>query len=362
MVTSQVDGVSSPRGGAIEEVPVTAETAGARAFAHGPTWRFDLVEPAKAVVKLLLRAREVKTVRVRAGLARARVVAVLVAKDEADRVPALLTHYRRLGVEHFLFLDNGSTDDLQELLDEEDDVSVFRAEGSYKRAHFGNDWVNLLIHRHCRRKWVLYVDCDEHLVYDRCEELTLADVADDLEARGALSMPVLMVDMYGADGVAAPAVPRGESPLTACPYYDTAGYVAMRDATSQVRWVKGGPRYRTYFSSDWDEAPALNKVPFVRATWRTFFLVSACTTSWSRVNRVDTARSTTGVLLHFRFLGTTAAKLTDTAVATEHTAEYQAYQRTDVATLHGPLTARYTSPADLVAAGLMTPFGGEGRA
>ena len=34
---------------------------------------------------------------------------------------------------------------------------------------FGNDWINQVINRYCQKKWVLYVDADEFLVYPHCD-------------------------------------------------------------------------------------------------------------------------------------------------------------------------------------------------
>src|SRR6056297_1651671 len=68
-------------------------------------------------------------------------------RNERIRLPWFLDYYRRLGVAHFLFVDNGSTDGGAEYLAEQDDVSVWTTQASYKRSRFGMDWLNGLLHR-----------------------------------------------------------------------------------------------------------------------------------------------------------------------------------------------------------------------
>ena len=62
--------------------------------------------------------------------------------NEKVRLPYFLRYYRALGINHFLIIDNCSDDGTAEYLTRHDDVSVWRAEGSYKSARFGMDWGN----------------------------------------------------------------------------------------------------------------------------------------------------------------------------------------------------------------------------
>src|ERR1700758_794627 len=80
---------------------------------------------AKARVRIRAHARDVSVIRLRPGLRDARHVVAMVIFNEARRVPFLLRYYRTMGFEHFVVLDNKSTDGLQELLAEESDVSLF---------------------------------------------------------------------------------------------------------------------------------------------------------------------------------------------------------------------------------------------
>ena len=92
------------------------------------------------------------------------VLAFCVLRNEAERLPHFLSHYRRLGVAHFLVVDNASDDGSAALLDAPD-ISVWQTGASYKAARFGLDWLNWLLLRHGHGHWCLTVDADEILVY-----------------------------------------------------------------------------------------------------------------------------------------------------------------------------------------------------
>ena len=54
-------------------------------------------------------------------------------RNERIRVPYFLAYYRRLGVNHFLIVDNGSTDGSREFLAEQRDVTGGSATAGYKQ-------------------------------------------------------------------------------------------------------------------------------------------------------------------------------------------------------------------------------------
>src|SRR5581483_784166 len=91
-------------------------------------------------------------------LAASRILLVACLRNEMPRVPFFLSYYRKLGVEHFLFVDNGSTDGFAESMRWQEDCSVWRAIGSYKASNFGMDWCNWLPNRYGQGKWCLTCD------------------------------------------------------------------------------------------------------------------------------------------------------------------------------------------------------------
>jgi hypothetical protein len=80
-----------------------------------------------------------------AAIADAWCLLVCCVRNELVRMPAFLEHYRRLGVRHFLVVDNQSTDGLEAYLAGQPDCSSWIGDGSYKASNFGMDWCNLLL-------------------------------------------------------------------------------------------------------------------------------------------------------------------------------------------------------------------------
>lgn len=307
--------------------------------------RWAVEEYARAAVHRVTRASQVEVHRLNSeAVARARHVVVMVLRNEADRIPYALAHHRMLGFEHFLIIDNESDDDLLEMLEGEPDVSTFIARGSYRRARVGNDWINHVLHKYCRDKWVLYVDADELLVYSHSDDTRIADVTARLESNDQYSLPCTMVDMYGEGPVSDNVVEVGEDPTQVCRYYDSTGYHRRLERMSDTVWIKGGVRARFFFP-DIETGPALNKTPLVY--WRRgYHFVKSAHQAWpASVNRpaANTDGRMDGALLHFRFLAERAQMLEDGSVRAEHTEEYDAYGGLGaLPTLHGAMTHRYT--------------------
>jgi len=55
-------------------------------------------------------------------------------RNEMERLPYFLDHYRKMGVAHFIIVDNGSTDGSAEFLAGKPDVSLWATEAIYKKA------------------------------------------------------------------------------------------------------------------------------------------------------------------------------------------------------------------------------------
>ncbi|MEC7668014.1 MAG: glycosyltransferase family 2 protein, partial [Pseudomonadota bacterium] len=85
-------------------------------------------------------------------------------RNEAVRLPHFLSHYRALGVRHFLIVDNHSTDNTAAFLRDQPDVSLWTTADSYKKSRFGMDWLTWLMIRHGHGHWCLTVDADELLI------------------------------------------------------------------------------------------------------------------------------------------------------------------------------------------------------
>jgi hypothetical protein len=284
-------------------------------------------------------------------------------RNEALRLPWFLDYYRKLGVVHFLVVDNGSTDATPDIL-KAPDISVWRTEASYKAARFGVDWINALLSRYAVGRWVLVADPDELLVYPYCDTRGLPALTRWLETERRDSFGTLLLDMYGRGPVAETRCAPGEDPIAAMPWFDAANYVAERHDFYHNLWVQGGPRLRVYSSDRPREAPALNKTPLVR--WRKGYVFCNSTHNLlpRRLNRVYGTRArafTSGVLLHTKFLSVLTEKAEEELLRREHyddSREYESYAtRGGETVLWTERSERYRGWKQLCDWGLMTRGG-----
>lgn len=286
-------------------------------------------------------------------------------RNERERLPYFLAHYRRLGVGHFLIVDNASTDGTAEALAAEPDVSVWTTAHSYKAARFGMDWMNGLLLRHGTGHWCLTVDADELLVYPHWETRPLPALTQWLDDHGIPAMGALMLDLYPQGPVdAAPHTP-GQDPTEALPWFDAGNYAMRRQPLLGNLWVQGGARARTFFATDPRRAPTLGKVPLVRWHWRYAYVSSTHTLLPRNLNEVfarDGGEAVSGVLLHTKFLNTIVAKSTEEKVRRQHFANSSLYDAYYDALSEAPdlwcaRSTRYQGWRHLEALGLMSRGG-----
>jgi hypothetical protein len=282
-------------------------------------------------------------------------------RNEAVRIPYFLEYHRKLGIDHFLFVDNGSTDGFAEMMRGEGDCSVWRTEASYKQSNFGMHWLNHLLSRFGSGKWCLTCDPDELLVYPHCESRKLQDLVDFLESEKRDHLFCLMLDMYG-DGPIENAVCRpGQAPLDVAPYFDGLGFVQRTKTFNGDVHIQGGVRRRVFFTYTPQNSPALNKTPLIK--WRSYYsyLSSMHVAAPKRLNRPHEKDcvNPTGCVLHFKFLSTFTGKAEEEMQRQQHYAdsvEYRRYQqwlKSGGGGLKGDISVKYESSRQLIDLGLM---------
>jgi hypothetical protein len=253
-------------------------------------------------------------------------------RNERIRLPYFLAYYRRLGVDHFLIVDNGSDDGSREFLAEQPDVSVWTATAGYKQSRFGMDWMMHLLRRHGHGRWCLTVDVDEFLVYPFCETRPLRALTDWLDSAETPSFGAMMLDMYPKGAMHEQPYREGQNPFEIAQYFDSGNYAITRNATYRNLWIQGGPRARLFFTDRPKNAPAMNKTPLVK--WhRSYAYVSSTHMMLPRQLNLtyddQAGERPSGVLLHAKFLDTFAAKAAEELARGEHyaqSAEYRAYR------------------------------------
>ena len=283
-------------------------------------------------IRALRKRRELASVVNRTGkIAPKDILVFSTLRNERVRLPYFLRYYRDMGVGHFLVVDNGSDDGSAEYLREQDDVSLWTSEKSYKRARFGVDWLNWLQRKYAHGHWALVVDPDEFLVYPFCDTRPLRALTDWLDASSIRSFGAMLLDMYPKGSINAQPYREGQDPFEIAAWFDSGNYTITKNKKFGNLWIQGGPRTRAFFPDNPERAPALNKIPLVK--WdRSFTFVSSTHMLLPRgLNNVYDewgGEKASGCLLHAKFLDTFGQKAAEELERRQHYAashEYRAY-------------------------------------
>ena len=283
-------------------------------------------------IRAIRKRKELKRVTDRTGQIRPDDLLVFCTqRNERIRLPYFLDYYREMGVGHFFFVDNDSTDGSLDYLADQPDVSVWSTKESYKRARFGVDWLNYLQMKYADGHWALTVDPDEFLVYPFCDTRPLRALTDWLDASSIKSFSAMLLDMYPKGRIDEQPYHEGQNPIEIASWFDSGNYTMARNYKFSNLWIQGGPRSRVFFPNEPERAPALNKVPLVKWSKRYAYVSSTHMLLPRGLNQVYDewgGEKASGVLLHAKFLDTFTQKATEELERGQHYAasvEYKAY-------------------------------------
>jgi glycosyltransferase involved in cell wall biosynthesis len=161
------------------------------------------------------------------ALLREDLVVIAVVRNEMVLLPHFLAHYRRLGVNCFVFVDNCSDDGTREYLASQPDAVVYSVDTEYKRSHYGVSWQLAVMGNLCLGKWVLLADADEFLVYEDCETVPLAELTGSIDREGRDGALLYMIDMYPYADLGEADFEKGE-PFTLAPHFDKDPLIELR--------------------------------------------------------------------------------------------------------------------------------------
>lgn len=302
-----------------------------------------------------------RTDKIRPGF----ILAFVTVRNEAVRLPYFLNHHRRLGVDHFLVVDNGSDDGTRDLLAAQEDVSVWVTGHGYKQSRFGLDWLTRLQRRHGHGHWCLTLDADEILVYPYCETRNLQALTAELDAQGHRAFGAMMLDMYPKGPLSAQRYAPGQDPIDVLSWFDGGNYIVQVQPLMRNLWIQGGVRARVFFAAEPRRAPTLNKVPLVRWDRGYAYVNSTHAILPRRLNAVfdeTGGERISGVLLHTKFLPIIVEKSAEEQQRQQHfanSAVYDSYYRSlmESPDLWSPQSRRYTGWRQLEAMGLMSRGG-----
>ncbi|HEY4002237.1 MAG TPA: glycosyltransferase [Candidatus Xenobia bacterium] len=285
------------------------------------------------------------------------ILAVTCVRNEAPRLPFFLDYYRRLGVDRFLMVDNGSTDGTLAALQAEPDVMAWSSAASFNGVNFGSAWFEVLLRMHGIGHWCLIVDADEFLCFTDCETRSLPDLCRSLEADGRQAFTAVLLDMYSDGPVAAAMARPGDDLRTICPFFDRrfCHHQAENAGPYHNQTVyQGGVRERIFGPQG---GYLLNKVPLVRYDTGVVLIGGQ---HWTSVPKAAIATES-GALLHMKYLSTFPALAEEQAERGEHYGaamqygEYARYlrQHPDLTLFDDHESVRFRGSRQLVDLGIM---------
>lgn len=299
------------------------------------------------------------------GVSPGAILAVMAVRNEMLRLPFFLEHHRKLGIDHFLIVDNASDDGTADYLAAQPDVSLWSTQHSYRLSRFGVDWTTWLQNRHAHGHWCLTLDADELFIYPYWETRNLRALTGWLDGLEQRSLAAMMLDLYPEGALSDTAYAQGQDPTTVLRWFDAGNYGIKRQEPLGNLWIQGGVRGRVFFADDPRRAPTLNKTPLVK--WhRSFSYVNSTHQLLPRgLNQTfskDGAEVTSGILLHTKFLPHVVAKSVEEKGRREHfnnSALYEDYYDGLIANpnLWSAASHRYAGWRQLESLGLMSRGG-----
>lgn len=219
----------------------------------------------RRLLRCIRKSGELRTVQDNTAAIRPNdVLLISTFRNEKIRLPYFLRYYRELGVDHFLFVDNDSTDGALDYLQGQHDISVWHTQSSYRRATFGVDWMNWLARTYAHNHWTLTVDPDEFFVYPFCDTRPIQALTDWLDNSLIRSFSAMLIDVYPKGKLTDIPYQEGQNPLEIANWFDSGNYTIKKNPLYGNLWIQGGPRARMFFADAPKKSPALNKIPLVK--------------------------------------------------------------------------------------------------
>jgi len=271
-------------------------------------------------------------------------------KNEIHRFPWFFEYYRKLGVDRFFIVDNGSNDGSTAYLKKQKDVHLFWTEYNYGQAGSGMQWINKLIKIYGKAHWCIYLDVDEALIFPGIEKRGLKYLTNYMKEKGHDAFRTFMLDMY-PDNTKEIFKKEVDNPIAKCPYFDN-NYQFFGSHNCPYIEVKGGIRNNLF-----NERVALTKTPIIAGNKEIKFINSSHRITPAVVSDV------TGVLLHFKLMSDLGERSLEefSKKNRKHFCNQRHLNYKNVLDKLGddyklvnPLTLRYKSSDQLVELGLIT--------
>lgn len=164
-----------------------------------------------------------------------------VIRNDIKKCELFLEHYRKLGIEVFIFLDNHSDDGTKEFLCEQKDAIVYNSDQQYSSAR-RVAWLNRLLAVYGQNRWCLIVDSDELVSYIGYEKFQISDMVKKAVENDYTRIEGFLLDMYSKNKLFQNIC--SDDYVYECKYFDLSSYELGISEGRPI--IKGGPRKRVF--------------------------------------------------------------------------------------------------------------------
>lgn len=148
------------------------------------------------------------------------VVLLALVHNGAYYLDVFFDHYRAMGVKHFVFLDNGSTDDTVARIKAEPGTIIDHCPlplGAFEHMMRGH-----MAQTYGQNRWCLYIDMDEILDFEGREQHGIQGLTRYMAAQGHTAMMAQMLEMFPKAPLAEVAELPFDQVQSVFSYYDTS--------------------------------------------------------------------------------------------------------------------------------------------
>lgn len=260
---------------------------------------------------------------------------ICVFRNEAILLPYFIQYYKRLGVTHFIMIDNASDDEGAAYLSGLNDINIklFFEDSSYKDANFGMAWVNQCLQRYCINQYCLVVDADELFTLNEVHYKHINELIDEMELNDLNVAPATLLDMYPKE--LNDDYNAGDKFLDHCRYFDRWNeryYLNKKILYSKFYWRVGGLRARTLNTEN-----IISKFPFFKFNFSPLVIRAGCHFFANETHLLFASKnirltSNPCVLMHFKFIRPDFSSYLDRMVLeNQHWHESKEYKQYQIA-------------------------------